>query len=78
MEGETLIIEPGYDASLQTVKLAAEAAADASRVTWLVDGKIVERSEWPYTSSWKLTPGRHLITARAQGHKSDSVSIRVR
>lgn len=78
MEGETFIIEPGYEASLQTVKLSAEAAADADRVTWLVDGRVVDRSEWPYTASWKLTPGKHQITARAQGHTSDSVSIRVR
>ncbi|MFP2932959.1 penicillin-binding transpeptidase domain-containing protein, partial [Pyxidicoccus sp. 3LG] len=76
--GEVFLIEPGYSRRTQTLRLSAEVEPRLERVTWLVDGRPVDRAAWPYDASWALQPGRHRLEVVAHDLRSEPVDIEVR
>lgn len=76
--GDVFLVEPGYRRSTQSVELTAEVDPPVGEVQWLVDGREVSRSEWPYTGAWTLEPGEHHVVAVAGDRRSEPVSFAVR
>jgi penicillin-binding protein 1C len=76
--GETFLIEPGFDRATQTLRLTARADALVDRVEWRVDGRVVDRAGWPYTSRWPLSPGEHVVAVTAPGQRGHQVRFEVR
>jgi len=76
--GDVFIIEPGYKRSTQSLELRAEVDPPLPTVEWLVDGKSLVASAWPYDATWVLTRGRHRLEARAGSRHSEPVEIEVR
>ncbi len=82
------IIEPASGAQITSgtdVSIVAEAGStrgQIQRVTFLIDGEIIGvRAERPYKMTWRATPGRHVITARAidsAGNEDQSRQIEIR
>jgi penicillin-binding protein 1C len=76
--GDTFIIEPGYDRRTQTIEFAAAGPRDLGYVEWLVDGKVVSKAQWPFDTYWKLKPGVHRVSARSVKAESAEVVIMVK
>jgi penicillin-binding protein 1C len=77
-KGDVYLVEPGYDLKTQTVELSAEAVERLPSVSWYVDGVLVAEAPWPYTASWPLSPGAHVVEARSGGAESPPVNFTVR
>ena len=76
--GEVYLVEPGYDARRQTLRLAAEAHPATEQLAWLVDGRPVAQVGWPYEAAWNLAPGKHFLQAVAGAVTSERVAFEVR
>ncbi len=75
--GDRFLIEPGYDRSTQTLELSVEVDPPVPSVDWYVDGVKVASAPWPYTASWPLKPGEHVVQAVAAGKRSEPVTYTV-
>ncbi len=76
--GDVFLVEPGYDRDTQSLELRAEIDPALPRITWLLDGEAVARTEWPYDATWKLAQGRHRLQLAGGGRRSDPVEFEVR
>jgi len=77
-DGEVYIIEPGYDYHTQTIELTAEIDPVIPSAVWFVNGEKYKTSEWPYSTSWKLTRGSHQFRLQGGEMQSDPIEIEVR
>jgi len=68
---EIFVVEPGYDATTQTLAFTAQVDPPTDQAAWLVDGK-------PAGAVWQLQRGMHLVVAVAGGRTSDPVKFEVR
>jgi hypothetical protein len=79
VDGDQLLIDPDLRRRFQRLPLEATVAGPAREVRWLVDGALVSRSRFPFTASWPIRPGRHIIVAQLpNGRRSPPVRITVR
>jgi hypothetical protein len=77
LNGETFLIEPGYDLKTQTLQLRGEVDPFLPEVDWLMDGKKIATVSWPYETDWQLTRGKHRLEMAGGGMKSDPVEFEV-
>ena len=77
-EGDVYIIEPGYDLDHQTLELTATSLNKVPAVDWYVDGVLVSTATWPYVSSWKLSVGTHVVSAKCGDAHSRPVRFSVK
>jgi penicillin-binding protein 1C len=70
-EREVFVVEPGYDATTQTLAFTAQIDPPTDTPAWLVDGK-------PAGAVWQLERGTHQVVAVAGGRTSDPVRFEVR
>jgi penicillin-binding protein 1C len=75
---DVFVLEPGYSQETQSMELAVEVDPPVAEIKWLVDGELVETSEWPYGGSWRLDKGTHTVQAVAGTRRSESVAFEVR
>lgn len=75
---EAFVIEPGYNRSHQSLALEVEVDPPVDLVEWRVDGRTIDRAEWPYSGRWRLEPGVHELVAVAGARRSAPVQITVR
>lgn len=75
---ETFVIEPGYDLARQTLQLRGEIDPPTPTAEWLIDGKVVAKTKWPYQADWRLRKGQHRVQLRAAGRTSDAVTFDVK
>jgi penicillin-binding protein 1C len=71
------LMDPSRPRKYQTVTFKAAVHGTVDAVTWLVNGKVLGKVEWPYTAQWKLRPGAHVIAVKADGRQSRPVEITV-
>ncbi len=76
--GDIFLIEPGYDRSTQSIRLAGEVDPPLPDVDWLVDGEKVARARWPYTALWRLKKGKHSVQMARGAAQSDKIWFEVR
>jgi penicillin-binding protein 1C len=76
--GDVFVLEPGYEASTQSVELAAEIDPAPPKAVWLVDGRETAVVPWPYSGNWRLARGKHRLQVMAGHMRSDAVEIEVR
>jgi penicillin-binding protein 1C len=77
-EGDIYIIEPGYDAALQSIEFAAESAARPETIHWYLNGKETASVVWPYRVNWTLRKGLYSLSARSDSLESRTVHFEVR
>lgn len=76
--GEVYLVEPGYDPRTQSLELRALADKPVAKVEWRIDGRKIASARWPYSSSWSLSKGRHVLTVAAAGQRGDRLEFEVR
>lgn len=76
--GDIYIVEPGYEQTTQTIRFTGEVDPPLPEVTWLVNGKPVGKSSWPYTLVWQLERGRHRVRMVKGEKMSEVVEFEVR
>ncbi|HET6487636.1 MAG TPA: penicillin-binding transpeptidase domain-containing protein, partial [Spirochaetia bacterium] len=76
--GDIYIVEPGYDLSTQSIELAALSRRRVASLDWYIDGTLVGEAAWPYSASWRLDRGVHVVQARAGTTESPPVRFEVR
>lgn len=69
--------DPDTPPESASIRFAAEATPADEPVVWLVDDRVVARTEHPNETRWSLEPGRHVIRAAFArlGVVSDPVEI---
>jgi penicillin-binding protein 1C len=78
-DGAEFVLDPGRPSVQQQLSVRIEAPEGTGRVDLFVDGQRVVRVGSPYVARWPLTPGDHVLVARAEGGgRSPAVSLRVR
>jgi len=75
---DVYVVEPGYERRTQTLEFKALSVSSIGRCTWIVDGKTVGSSPWPFTFSWPLDPGKHSLIVRQGTNESNAVTFEVR
>ncbi len=78
IEGDVFLLDPGATAAHQRIALAARVDPPSAAVEWWVDGRRVDRADWPYQGAWTLARGRHRVEAVVQGTRSAPVVFDVR
>jgi penicillin-binding protein 1C len=73
-DGQHFALDPDAPA-LQEIEL--EAAADARRARFVIDGRAAPEQGPPFRRPWRLTPGEHRVWLEAGGVQSPSVSFEV-
>jgi penicillin-binding protein 1C len=81
-DGADFVIDPDRARAQQRLQVRVEADDAVHAVELLVDGRVVGRMGSPFVAWWTLSPGDHVLVARAQGAaraaQSAPTSIRVR
>ena len=62
--GARLLRDPETPAALSTVALRAVVDPPANEVVWYVDGLPYVTAPYPYTTRWRLQPGKHTFQVR--------------
>lgn len=76
--GDRFYVDPDLARGFQAIPLEAEVTGEAGEVRWLVDGKEVARARAPYSASWPIRRGNHIVQAVLPGGKrSEAVKIAV-
>jgi penicillin-binding protein 1C len=60
------------------IELDASSSLPVHEITWYVDGREYDKVGPPYKTKWRLSRGKHTITAVGPGHSGDSVEIEIR
>ncbi len=76
-DGARFVIDPDRPAALQRLPVRVEAPSDADRVELIVDGRAVATVAAPFVADWTLTPGNHVLVARAGSARSAPVTVAV-
>lgn len=77
-DGDTFIIEPGYDLNTQSIELKATTNRQIESLYWYVNGEKYQKSTWPYISSLPLKKGNFIISFGNEEIKSSPVSISIK
>lgn len=77
-QGDIYVYEPGYSDSTQTLELTALASGRPELVEWLLDGKILARTAWPYAFNWPITRGKHSLQVRTGDLVSEELEFLVK
>jgi penicillin-binding protein 1C len=78
LDGERFVIDPDRPRSAQVLTVSVVAPAGTREVALTVDGAVVDREATPYVVRWPLSPGDHVLIARAGPAESAPVAIHVR
>lgn len=62
--GSRFVMDPTIPRQFQTIGLEVDVEPRVSEVIWLVDGKEVDRTSFPYTTRWSLEPGDHRVQVK--------------
>jgi penicillin-binding protein 1C len=69
---------PDLPARCQTIRLELRTSLRNGTVQWLVDGRPLARTPWPYATRWPIRRGEHEIAARStDGKLHDRVRVMV-
>jgi penicillin-binding protein 1C len=60
------------------IELDASSSLPVHEITWYVDGREYDKVGPPYKTKWRLSGGKHTITAVGPGHSGDSVEVEIR
>jgi penicillin-binding protein 1C len=77
-EGDTYIIEPGYNLKTQTIEFQLAAAERPRKIDWYLNGKPIAAAQWPYSLDWRMQKGKYTLEARSPGRKSEAVHFEVK
>jgi len=75
-DGARFLIDPDRPGAQQQLSVRIDTSTSA-RVELLVDGRAVARIGAPFVARWALTPGHHVLVARADGEQSPPVTVAV-
>jgi len=75
--GERYLVEPGYNLETQSIELKAETLNNIPFLEWIVNGELLQKSEWPYTGYLPTRPGKYKIQAVYGSEKSEEISIEI-
>lgn len=74
------VIDPSTPSEYQTIGLEVTAWPEINSIIWIINGKELPRTEFPYSRRWQLKPGVHTIQAKFPNAevRSNMVKIRVK
>jgi penicillin-binding protein 1C len=75
--GDRYHVDPDLRRAFQQLPLEATVRGWVSEVRWLVDGRLVARSPYPYAASWTIRRGRHTISAVLPDGARSNVTVNV-
>jgi penicillin-binding protein 1C len=67
LDGAAFVIDPERPRAQQQVAVRIDAGRDVRRVELVVDGRPVARVGAPFVAPWTISPGDHVLVARADG-----------
>jgi penicillin-binding protein 1C len=76
-DGASFLIDPERPRAEQALFVRVEAPSGVNRVALLVDGQTMAQVGAPFVVRWPLSPGEHVLTARAASGESAPVVVRV-
>jgi penicillin-binding protein 1C len=77
-EGDTYIIEPGYNLKTQSIQFLLAAASRPRNIRWYLNGKLVATESWPYSFNWRMQKGTYALEARFLDRISEAVHFEVK
>ena len=60
------------------IELDVSSSLPVHEIIWYVDGREYDKVGPPYKTKWRLSRGKHTITAVGPGHSGDSVEVEIR
>jgi penicillin-binding protein 1C len=78
--GDIYKIDPVLRNEYQELRLRIATDININQVSWFIDGEKIGTENYPYSHSWQLIPGDHVITATAfteSGEEIQSASVSI-
>lgn len=72
-----LVVDPETPIKFQTLSLKAKVTPSISHIVWIVDGKPLKPTPYPYIHRWRLEPGEHTFQARFPNANVSSEIVKV-
>jgi penicillin-binding protein 1C len=77
-DGADFVLDPDRPRAQQEIAVRLDVPRGVEGVELVVDGRVTARVRSPFVARWRLTPGAHVLVARAgAGAESAPVSLRV-
>jgi penicillin-binding protein 1C len=76
-DGDAFVISPDLPVRFQRLELRCSVRERPEEVRWLLDGRELARARFPYTASWTLEAGTHVLELAAGMERSAPVTIEV-
>lgn len=76
--GDEFVVDPNRGGAPQRIRLRAQAPESLKSVRWVLDGRAIGQTPWPYSRSWVLSKGPHTLQIVAGGTHSREVHFVVK
>jgi len=77
--GSTVLIDPEIPRRMRTLRLDVTVDPPVPQIIWYVDGSPYKLTDYPYTTRWQMTPGKHTFQAvcASSGERSKRIKVNV-